>query len=88
MIDEAYHVYKNIVLIVIWEFYQTISIHLKSIVFFKPTSVKIKQMSSKFEYLDQIPYIIKTIDDFNITPSLDTTSNHCWKKIYSCYYKV
>jgi hypothetical protein len=44
MIDEVYHVYESIVLTMIWNYCQTISIHLKSHVFFKPTFFKIKQM--------------------------------------------
>jgi hypothetical protein len=81
MIDEVYHVYEKIVLIMIWKSCQTIFIHLKSLVFFKPAPFKIKQMSSKFDSLHQIPYIIRTIDDYDTIPSLDPISNHCWKKI-------
>jgi hypothetical protein len=53
----------------------------------KPTTIKIKQMISKFEALHYIPYVIGTTDGTHIliiVPCTDLGSYHCRKGFYSC----
>jgi hypothetical protein len=80
MVGEVYGITKNTISIIVQEFCEIISRHLKPIVFVKPTYTRIKQMISKFEVLHHIPYIIIAIDVTHIpiiAPSIDPTSYHC-----------
>jgi hypothetical protein len=86
MVGEVYGIVKSTTSIIVQKFCETIFRHLKPIVFMNPTTIRIKQMISKFEALHQIPYIIGTIDGTHIliiVPSTDLGSYHCRKGFYS-----
>jgi hypothetical protein len=49
MVGEVYRITKSIASIIVQKFCEAVSRHFKPIVFMKPTTIRIKQMISKFE---------------------------------------
>jgi hypothetical protein len=66
---------------------KAIRIHLKPLVFKKPTLAQMKQIASEFEALHGIPYILGAIDGSHIpiiAPPYDPVSYYCRKGFYLC----
>ncbi len=87
MVGEVYGITKSTASIIVQKVCETISRHLKPIIFMKPTTIRIKRMISKFEALHHIPYIVETIDNTHIliiVPFTNLGSYHCRKGFYSC----
>ncbi len=59
---------------------------MKPLVIIKLIRDKIKEITSGFESLHGIPYILDTINGSHIpivAPKVDPKSNYCWKGFYS-----
>jgi hypothetical protein len=68
------------------EFCVAIRKHLQPLVIPKLTRNKIKEITTSFECLHGIPYILDAIDGSHvpiIAPKVDPKSYYCWKSLYS-----
>ena len=87
MIGDLFGVGLSTTSIIVRECCKAIRIHLRPLVFKKPTLPWMKEISKGFEALHGIPFILGAIDGSHIpilAPSHDPVAYYCHKGYYSC----
>jgi hypothetical protein len=85
MCGEVYGIAESMASIIVREFCVAIKKHLKPLVIPKLTKTKIKEITTGFERLYEIPYILGAINGSHvpiIAPKVDPKSYYCWKGFY------
>ncbi len=82
MYGEVYDIAKITTSIIVKKLCVAVKKHLKPLVIPKLTRNKIKEITTSFEHLHGIPYILGAMDGSHvpiITPKVDPKSYYCWK---------
>ena len=82
---EIYGIAKSTVSIIVREFYAAVEKHLKPLVIEKQNASSMQRISSEFEALKGIPFVIGAMNGSHIpiiAPNLDPISYYCRKGFY------